>query len=80
MDKICDELDDFYNNFMKDSIKTAPLQRNPQKCFFNTQTRFFGISNDKRKTNITRQNWVTNVFERKVKQHEERRIFSTRNQ
>lgn len=77
---ICDELDDFYNNFMKDSIKTAPLQSNPQKCFFNTQTRFFGISNDKRKTNITRQNWATNVFERKVKQHEERRIFSTWNQ
>lgn len=80
MDKICDELDDFYNNFMKDSIKTAPLQSNPQKCFFNTQTRFFGISNDKRKTNITGQNRATNVFERKVKQHEERRIFSTWNQ
>ena len=80
MDKIGDELDDFYNNFMKDSIKTAPLQSNPQKCFFNTQTRFFGISNDKRKTNITGQNRATNVFERKVKQHEERRIFSTWNQ
>lgn len=80
MEKICDELDDFYNNFMKDSIKTAPLQSNPQKCFFNTQTRFFGISNDKRKTNITGQNRATNVFERKVKQHEERRIYSTRNQ
>ena len=77
---ICDELDDFYNNFMKDSIKTAPLQSNLQKCFFNTQTRFFGISNDKRKTNITGQNRATNVFERKVKQHEERRIFSTWNQ
>ncbi len=80
MNMICDELDDFYNNFMKDSIKTAPLQSNPQKCFFNTQTRFFGISNDKRKTNITGQNRATNVFERKVKQHEERRIFSTWNQ
>lgn len=77
---ICDELNDFYNNFMKDSIKTAPLQSNPHKCFFNTQTRFFGISNDKRKTNITGQNRATNVFERKVKQHEERRIFSTWNQ
>ena len=80
MNMICDELDDFYNNFMKDSVKTAPLQSNPQKCFFNTQTRFFGISNDKRKTNITGQNRATNVFERKVKQHEERRIFSTWNQ
>ncbi len=86
MDKICDELDDFYYNFIKadkctdTTVKTAPLQSNPQKCFFNTQTRFFGISNDKRKTNITRQNWATNVFERKVTQYEERRFFSTWNQ
>ena len=47
MDMICDELDDFYNNFMKDSIRMAFLQSNPQKCFFNTQNHLFGIEDVK---------------------------------